>query len=310
MITHLKGRETALEAFGWTGRKAEWIALVCLHSGVFTRAQLCDWLGIDRWRAMRFVRAMTERRQAADETVGGRKVCRISARGIYRALGAEHIRHRRNASPEVLLRRLLSLDHVIDRTDLPWLPTEAEKVAAFEALGIERGLLPVRVYRGAAGDTRRRFPLKLPVALDPARALFVYAEPGYRTTTALHSWGGAHRRLWRALRSQGRSVEVEAVVCTRREIDRTRIVLRNWTNAAPAPSRSAAPELRAAAREIARIERAIRGSDETVVAGYGDLQGCLVRIAELKDLLRSSRPGPVIDAFGACRSVRLAGGGP
>ena len=38
---------------------------------------------------------------------------------------------------------------------LPWLPTEPEKVGAFEALGIERQLLPLRVYRGAARNTRR-----------------------------------------------------------------------------------------------------------------------------------------------------------
>ena len=31
MIAHLAGREKALEPFGWTGRQAEWIALVCLH---------------------------------------------------------------------------------------------------------------------------------------------------------------------------------------------------------------------------------------------------------------------------------------
>ena len=39
VISHLKGREQALEAFGWRGRKAEWIALVCLHSGVFHPAR-------------------------------------------------------------------------------------------------------------------------------------------------------------------------------------------------------------------------------------------------------------------------------
>ena len=39
MIEHLREREKALEQFGWTGREAEWIALVCLHSGVFTRAR-------------------------------------------------------------------------------------------------------------------------------------------------------------------------------------------------------------------------------------------------------------------------------
>ena len=41
MIEHLQGREKALEPLGWTGREAEWVALVCLHSGVFTRAQFC-----------------------------------------------------------------------------------------------------------------------------------------------------------------------------------------------------------------------------------------------------------------------------
>ena len=160
MIAHLRGREAALEPFGWTGRQAEWIALACLHSGVFTRAQLSAYLRIDRWQALRFVRAMSERRLAADETLEGRKVCRICGRGIYRALGAEDLRHRRTASDEVLLRRLLSLDYVLEHTGLSWLPTEPEKVGAFEALGIERRLLPSRLYRGAAGNTRRYFPLK------------------------------------------------------------------------------------------------------------------------------------------------------
>ena len=159
VIAHLQGREQALEPFGWTGRQAEWIALACLHSGVFTRAQLSAYLRIDRWQALRFVRAMSERRLAADETLEGRKVCRICGRGIYRALGAEDIRHRRTASADVLMRRLLSLDYVIEHTGLSWLPTELEKVGAFEALGIERRLLPSRLYRGAVGNTRRYFPL-------------------------------------------------------------------------------------------------------------------------------------------------------
>ena len=180
MIAHLRGREAALEPFGWTGRQAEWIALACLHSGVFTRAQLSAYLRIDRWQALRFVRAMSERRLAADETLEGRKVCRICGRGIYRALGAEDIRHRRIASEEVLLRRLLSLDYVLEHTGLSWLPTESEKVGAFEALGIERRLLPSRLYRGAAGNTRRYFPVKLPVALEAERAVFVYVDPGTR----------------------------------------------------------------------------------------------------------------------------------
>ena len=59
MIEHLRGRERALEPLGWTGRDAEWIALVCLHSGVFTRAQFCQYFDTtNRVRAQRFVKAL------------------------------------------------------------------------------------------------------------------------------------------------------------------------------------------------------------------------------------------------------------
>ncbi len=137
MIDHLKGRDKALEPFGLTGRRAEWIALASLHGGVFTRS-LSAWLGIDRFKTFRFVQALTRRRLAAEEMVGDLKACRICARGIYRALGAEGFRTRRITSTGVAMRRLLSFDYVIEHTGLPWLPTEAEKVAAFEALDIGR----------------------------------------------------------------------------------------------------------------------------------------------------------------------------
>ncbi len=304
MTAHLKGREQALEAFGWTGAKAEWIALVCLHSGVFTRAQLSARLGIDRWKAYRFVRELTDRGVAAEETFARRKVCRVFARPVYRALGAEHVRHRKTASEEVLMRRLLSLDYVIEHADLPWLPTEDEKVAAFEALGIERALLPVRVYQGAGRETRRYFPVKLPVALDADRAVFVYADPGHGTATALRSWGAAHRRLWRALGERGRAVEVVAVACRHRETRRARRVMRGWAEGSG--PRESGPRPR---EEIPRIERAIRGEDDALVEELGGLQGCLLRIVELKNRRRSASPAGTIGGFAAWRSSRFPGGG-
>ncbi len=164
MIDHLRGREKALERFGWTGRRAEWIALACLHGGVFTRAQWTSFLGCHHEKVRRAVRALVAQGVAVEEDPPGidgiGRVCRIHARRIYRALGAGNRRRRRITSTEVLMRRLLSLDYVLDHSRLPWLPTEPEKVAAFEALGIERPLLPQRVYRGAAGNLRRYFPLK------------------------------------------------------------------------------------------------------------------------------------------------------
>ena len=305
MIAHLNGREKALDAFGWTGRNAEWIALVCLHSGVFTRAQCGRFMDAHPEQVRRGVHALIAERVASEETepgiAGMGRVCRIFARPVYRALAAEHIRHRRGASTEVLVRRLLSLDYVIEHADLPWLPTETEKVAAFEALGIERSLLPVRVYRGAARSTRRHFPVKLPIALDSARALFVYADPGHDTSTALRSWGRAHRGLWRALRRLGRSVEVVAVARTGRELERARRVTRGWAG----PTGRAGPEA-GTAEELARIERAILQGAVHVLEEFGGLQAALKRSVALERQSRRRGGRGSIDRGVAWRTERLA----
>ncbi|MDE2982287.1 MAG: hypothetical protein OXU74_13940 [Gemmatimonadota bacterium] len=306
MIAHLKGREKALEAFGWTGRKAEWIALVCLHSGVFTRAQCARFMDAHPEQVRRAIHALIAERVASEETEPGiagiGRVCRIFSRPVYRALGAEHIRHRRGASTEVLMRRLLSLDYVIEHTDLPWLPTEQEKVAAFDALGLDRKLLPVRVYRGAARETRRYFPVKLPVALDSARALFVYAEPGHDTTTALRSWGTAHRGLWRALAKLDLSVEVVAVARTGRELERARRVIGGW--AEPAGSGEPDPGVR---EELARIERAIVQGAVHILEEFGGLQAALKRSVALENRARRQEAGRAsIHRGGAWRTERLA----
>ena len=81
MIPHLQGREKALEPLGWTGRKAEWIALACLHSGgLFTRAQLCFHLRMNRWQALRFVQALVSKGVAAEDSLENQKVCHIFSR--------------------------------------------------------------------------------------------------------------------------------------------------------------------------------------------------------------------------------------
>ena len=133
MIEHLRGRDRKLELLGWTGQAAEWIALVCLHSGVFTRAQFCHYFGdAHRWKAPRFVQTLVARKAAVESAWpilnGGGKTCRISSKAIYRALGVENIRHRREASKPVVMRRLLSLDFVLEHPGLNWLPAEPEKI--------------------------------------------------------------------------------------------------------------------------------------------------------------------------------------
>ena len=306
MIAHLAGRERALEPFGWTGRKAEWIALACLHSGVFVRSQATRFLDTHHERARRLVRALIAQRAATENTASGiraiGRVCRIFSRRLYCALGAEDIRHRRIASPTVLMRRLLSLDYVLEHPDLPWLPTEPEKVGAIEALGIERRRLPSRLYRGAAGSTRRYFPLKLPVALDAGRAVFVYVDPGHDTATALRSWGEAHRGLWTALAERGRSVEVVAVVRTDGELDRAEAVLDGWVR----PSGTARPDA-GIREELARIERAILQGAVAVLEEFGGLQAAMKRSVALEKQLRRRPAAGVVRRAGTWRTTRLAG---
>ena len=237
MIEHLKGRERALAALGWTGREAEWIALVCLHSGVFTRAQFCHYFNTYRKQAHRFVKALIEQRAAVESDViafnGGGKTCRISSKGIYRALGVENIRHRRKANRSVVIRRLLSLDFVLEHPGLNWLPTEGEKVEFIEGLGVRSNLIPRRIYYGAVRAQKRYFALKLPVAGGDKTVTFAYVDPGHATAVELHSWGAAHGPLWDAIRAKGRRVEVIAIGAELDAVLRADRMLQLWAAAEP-----------------------------------------------------------------------------
>ena len=241
MIAHLRGRDRKLELHGWTGQEAEWIALVCLHSGVFTRAQFCQYFDTaGRVRAHRFVKTLLARKQAVETEWptlnNGGKTCRISNKAIYRALGVENIRHRRTASDLVVMRRLLSLDFVLEHPGMNWLPAEPEKVEFFEEIGLPLRLIPRRIYCGMVGNQKRYFALKLPLAVDPKIVTFAYVDPGHQTDTELYSWGAAHGPLWDALRKKGRQVRVIGIAVENAILDRTDRVLETWAAADPGTS--------------------------------------------------------------------------
>ena len=290
MIAHLRGREQALEPLGWKERKAEWIALACLHSGAFTRAQATRFLDRHHERARRLVHALIAHGLAAEETVprvrGIGRVCRIYARSLYRALGAEHIRHRRTASPGVLIRRLLSLDYVIEHTGLPWLATEHEKVGAFEALGIEPASLPVRVYRGAAGATRRYFRSNCPSRWTRAAPCSYTSIPA--TTPRPRSAPGERRTAGSGSRSRDKAGPS-----------------RSSPSRAPR-GRSSEPDA-GIREELARIERAILQGAVQILEEFGGLQAAMKRSVVLEKQVRR-QPGPgSIRRASTWRTVRLAG---
>ena len=315
MIQHLHDREKALEPFGWKGRETEWIALVCLHSGVFTRSQFCHFFeGAARIRAYRFVHDLVERELAVEYDIpnkrGGAKAVRISNKEIYRKLGIENVRHRREADESIMLRRLLSLDYILEYPELPWLPTEQEKVAFFDSLGIDRRRLPRRIYHGSNGNQTRYFALKLPTACDAKSATFVYVDPGKDTDTELRSWGAAHEWLWRALRSKGVAVRAIAVGTDYKATIRAEAPLQTWCQRAQDKSSPQTerpyrndPEVRS---EIQRIEDALLTGDRATIDKYEGVRGITRRLRELKDLPKTSGSfGPTIDGYETWVSDRL-----
>ena len=310
MIEHLRGRERKLEPLGWTGREAEWIALVCLHSGVFMRAQFCHYFGVQRMIAARFVKTLVERRTAVESDHvtfnGGGRTCRISSKPLYRSLGVENIRHRRKASPNVVIRRLLSLDFVLEHPGLDWLPTELEKVEFFEGLGLSRRLIPRRLYHGAVGTRKRYFALKLPLAVDAETVTFVYVDPGHSTASELHSWGAAHGALWDALRKKGRQVRVVSIGAQNKTVERAERVLRAWAAADPGePS-----EALTVKQEIKLIDEAMTHDDKDVLGRYGGFGGAMKRSAALQSLPEAKvTEGVSIDDYSTWIAERFAGPG-
>ena len=307
MIEHLRGRDRKLEPLGWTGQDAEWIALVCLHSGIFTRAQFCDYFGVWRSGAQRFVRTLVDRRMAVEGEWpllnGGAKTCRISSNAIYRALGVENIRHRRKAGKPVVMRRLLSLDFVLEHPGMNWLPAEPEKVEFFEKLGLPLRLIPRRIYYGVAGNQKRYFALKLPLAVDPETVTFAYIDPGHQTGRELYSWGAAHGPLWDALRKKGRQVRVIGIAVENATLDRAARVLETWAAAEPGTP----DEGLTVKQEIKAIHEAMVGEDEEFLARYGGFAKAGRRSVELQRRPEAKvTEGVSIDDYSTWRAVRFA----
>ena len=320
-VPTLQDRAAKLAPLGWTGREAEWLALVALHSGVFTRSQWRHYFG-DPCRELvkRFVHGLVERQLAIEDErpifPGGARAVLLTGKPIYRALGIPDVRHRRakGATTAVLTRRLLSLDYIIERPTFGWLPTEDDKVRRFEALGLDRRNFPYRLY-GPEGtpQTPRYFAFKLPIAVDDQAATFAYVDAAQTTDSELRAWGSAHAPLWSALRARTFAVHVVAVGMGAEAADRAAPVLKHWTQDGdgagidnPTGQTQADPDIR---QEIARLKGAISGGDRTVLVALGGFKTAADRLKTLRQLPEgtptSTTARGIIDRFQTWSTVRL-----
>ena len=257
--------------------------------------------------ALRFVKTLIERRVAVETDLiafnGGGKTCRISSKAIYRALGVENIRHRRNAGNTLVMRRLLSLDFVLEHPGMNWLPAEQEKVEFFEKIGLPLRLIPRRIYYGVAGNQKRYFALKLPLAVDSEIVTFVYIDPGHQTDRELYSWGAAHGPLWDALRKKGRQVRVIGIGVENATVDRTARVLEAWAAAEPGTSHEGLTPK----QEIKLIRQAIKQRDTEFFDRYGGRGPAMKRAVALYQAPEAKlTEGVSIDDYSTWRAVRFA----
>jgi len=175
-------RLAALEPLGFTPRQTQFIALVALHSGYCLRRQYSAYAGIRYGKNVcEFLESLVARGLAARFTQRADRglIYHLLARGIYRALGQDENRNRREASAALIARKIMVLDYVLGHADMEWLSTEEEKVDLFATrYGVPQRDLPQRVFTASgtdASDTTRYFLHKLPVAVlgDPPVAYFV-----------------------------------------------------------------------------------------------------------------------------------------
>jgi len=309
-LVHLHGREKNLAEFGWTEREAEWIALVCLHSGCFLRSQLCYYLQIDRTPARRLVRSIVDRGFGHEVRLqnhqGSPFLCRISNRQIYRALGAEHIRYRRAVDSRLTLHRVLGLDYILENSTRHWLPTEHEKVHFFHSrLNVPTDQLPSRVYKGRAGQKQQFFVSKYPIAHEKNTVIFLYIDPCDLTDKPLRSWLADHRPLFDVLRHAGKRIRVVVVASDRKILTRAERILRPWSKAQPVPHE---PSPRT--DELHRLTQAYRKGDLNALQQWGGADAAFARMNELKRQSPASEAASApcqIDSYSIWHSTRLTG---
>ena len=157
----------ALKAFGYTEEEARFLYIVATHSGYFVARQFLAFTGA-HWgrRTATFWHNLQERKHVRIERFPKRGVVyHLFSRRLYRQMERENLRNRRDHEMDFIHKRIAILDFVLENQGYSYLETEPEKIRFFETLGIDRHVLPARLYVGRPGShpTIRHFVDKFPM---------------------------------------------------------------------------------------------------------------------------------------------------
>jgi len=309
---HLKDRAAKLaDSLDLPADLAEWLAVAALHSGCFLRSQLLFFKGVDidettgadRKSMTRTIRHLTTRQLIVEKNLNNcGLLSRITNKTVYRLIDAGDIRHRRQASWPLTFRRLLALDYVLEHPHLPWLPTEHEKVACFDELGIDHAHLPRRVWNNATGHTVRLFANKHPIALDPhsKQAWFIYTDSEESSPKGVRNWRREHDPLWSDLDRLGFALFIVHASYNTRLESRVSRVFSSWMKLPQSTTSSSQIEA-----DLLSVQKAIESNDDQALEVYGGFNGALRAASALQYQLSNENVAPYAATYSTWLSERL-----
>jgi len=160
----------ALTAFGYTEDEARFLYLVATHSGYFVARQFLAFTGA-HWgkrTTLFWMKLHTNEHARTEHFPKSGVVYHLFARRLYRQIGRENIRNRREHEIQFIHRRIAILDYVLANQHRNYLETEPDKLTYFCGHNIPSHVLPSKTYHGqpTAQPTVRYFVDKFPLFLD------------------------------------------------------------------------------------------------------------------------------------------------
>ncbi|MGH7744141.1 MAG: hypothetical protein ACREQ5_04885 [Candidatus Dormibacteria bacterium] len=160
----------ALKAFGYTEEEARFLYIVATHSGYFVARQFLAFTEA-HWgkRTTTFWDKLHVKKHARTECFPKSGIIyHLFSRRLYRQIGRENLRNRREHEIEYIQRRIAILDFVLANQRRIYLETEPEKVRYFcDRLKVPNHFLPAKTYHGqrTSQPTVRYFVDKFPMCL-------------------------------------------------------------------------------------------------------------------------------------------------
>src|SRR3989441_4933298 len=158
----------ALQALGYTESEASFLYIVATHSGYFVARQFLAFTS-GHWgkRTTTFWGKLHTKKHARTEYFPkSGKVYHVFSRRLYRQIGRENLRNRREHELEYVQRRIGILDFVLSHPQWKYLETEHDKVSFFsDQLKVPTHFLPAKIYYGqkTSQPTVRYFVDKFPM---------------------------------------------------------------------------------------------------------------------------------------------------